>query len=350
MQTEPSPSHESNRVRRRVSTGMRKVITFMAKRVNPRKHAGGPTGANTLLRSPTASASSSRFRQWLPAGLATFMTVLTGLVLLSVLARLPTVFADTKAMSREIEKLAVLIHPNAQSPDEQKANEEALRGILSKEDEAQRSRKKANEELGAAESDEEKLERRQHALLEQQTTIDQSLDESRRDVREILGRDIIVHKGPPTTYDPGEEPRVPWYYPTRRISTEWLTWHGAKDACDKANDVQRATGIDLEEVGRQIAAVRNQIDVFNGKLAAVEAWIVKLDQERNRYTAAPGKLLIDLDNRRKELVSTSFIRTGFWLLDIPTLLSCLATTAVAYSRMFLVSGRFAPRQLVGART
>jgi chromosome segregation ATPase len=277
------------------------------------------------------------------------MTVLTALVLWSVAARLPTVFSDTKTIAQEVEALTERIHAKTLSPDEQRANEEALMGVLSKEDEAQRKRARVNEELGPIETEKEELERRQQELRNQQHAIEESLEEPRKRLRKIFDRDIIVHEGPPPTYDPGPQPRVRFYYPTRWLSEDWRAWRAAKEACDRANKLQKATGIDLEEVAEKIAAVKKQVDALKEKLAQAEAWIAKLDQERKRYTDAPGELLSDLDKLRKQLARTSFIRTVFWLLDIPTLLSCLATTAVAYSRMFLISGRFAPRQLARSR-
>jgi hypothetical protein len=344
MQIEPS--HESGRMRRRVSSGMRKVVTFVAKRVTPSRPANGLSGVQSLLQTPAVFDPSSRFRRWLPVSLAMFMTLLTCLVLWSVVARLPTVFSDTKIIAQEIETLTERIHKETLSPDEQKANEEALRGVLSKEDEAQRKRARVNEELGTIETEKERLERREQELRDQQQAIELSLEGPRKKLRKVFDRDIVVHEGPPTTYDPGPQPKVRFYYPTRWLSEDWRAWRAAKEACDKANELQKATGIDLEEVAEKIAFVKQQVDAVQEKLTEAEAWIAKLDQERKRYTDAPGELLSDLDKLRKQLARTSFVRTVFWLLDIPTLLSCLATTAVAYSRMFLISGRFASRQLV----
>jgi len=110
------------------------------------------------------------------------------------------------------------------------------------------------------------------------------------------------------------------------------------------------TGVELVELQGRVESINKQVEGFNQNLEVVNARLTSLSQQLRRYTDAPATAWDDLNALRKRLAKTAVVRTAFWLLDIPTLLSCLATTAVAYSRMFLISGRFRPRQLARSRS
>jgi hypothetical protein len=323
---------------------MRQVVTFVAKRVTPRRCEASVSGAQGLLGVP-AFARASLLRQWLPTALAAFMTVLTAVVGWSALAGLPQVFTDTKAMAREIDKRTRELHHDTQSPEEQKAAEEALTAIWRQEDEALQRRTQLNNESAAIQSDKERAAQRREELLQQQQNIETDLDEPRQKFLAVFGRDIEVREGPPATYDAGPEPKVPFYYPSRSLSAEWRAWRAAKEVCDKATALQEATGIDLGQVNARLATLNQQLQAYRAKLDEAEAVLMKLDQQRRRYTNAPAEAMKDLDALRRQFADTAAVRTAFWLFDIPTLLSCLLTTAIAYTRMLLIAGRFGPRQL-----
>ncbi len=340
----PSPTNDSGPGRRRVSVRMRQVVTFVARRVTPRTSEHGVNGVQGLLGVPSPGPASL-VRQWLPTAMAAFMTVLTALVGWSTLAGLPQVFTDTKAMAREIDKRTRELHDETQSPEEQKATEEALTAIWREEDAALQRRTQLNNESAALQSERDRATQEREKLLQKQHTIETDLDEPRQKFVAVFGRDIEVREGPPTTYDAGREPTVPFYYPSRWLSDEWKAWRTAKVACDNANALQESTGIDLGKINKQLTSLSQQLETYRAKLDEAEAVLLKLDQQRRRYTNAPAEVMKDLDALRRKLAETAAVRTAFWLFDIPTLLSCLLTTAIAYTRMLLIAGRFGPRQL-----
>lgn len=345
----PTPTNDPSPRRRRVSARVRQVVTFVAKRVTPRKCDDGVSGAQPLLGMP-AAAPTSLVRQWLPTALAAFMTVLTAGVGWSALAGLPQVFTDTKAMAREIDNRTRELHDETQSPEEQKATEQALTAIWKEEDEISQRRAQLNNESAALQSDRDRAARRRDELLEIQREIETDLDRPREEFLAIFGRHIEVREGSPTTYDAGPEPKVPWYYVSRWQSEKWRAWLAAKEACDKANALQKATGIDLGKVNAQLGSLTQQLEAYRKKLDEVEVVLLELDRQRRRYTNAPAEAMKDLDALRKQFAQTAAVRTAFWLFDIPTLLSCLLTTAIAYTRMLLIAGRFGPRQLARNQT
>lgn len=277
--------------------------------------------------------------------MAAFMTVLTALVGWSTLRGLPQVLTDTKAMAREIDRRTQELHHETQSSEEQKAMEEAITAIWKEEDAALQRRTQLNNESATLQSERDRATQEREKLLQRQQTIETDLDKPRKEFLAAFGRDIEVREGPPATYDAGPEPKVPLYYPSRWLSDEWKAWRAVKEACDKANALQRATGIDLGKINKQLTSLSQQLETYRAKLDEAEAVLLKLDQRRRRYTNAPAEVLKDLDALRRQLAETAAVRTAFWLFDIPTLLSCLLTTAIAYTRMLLIAGRFGPRQL-----
>lgn len=284
------------------------------------------------------------------------MTALTGLVFWSVAKQLPTVFSDTKALARQIEELEDQIHAKFASPEEQEANEEAITDLHKQEDKAQQERTRLNDKVARLQSDLEAAQKREQELLNKKKAEEQAVEKHKERLKEVLGRDIEIHPGPPVHYDAGPEPKAPWYGETaayyvfsRNYYRKWNAWRKAKAACDAFNTFQDATGVELIELQGQVDSINKQVVAFNQKLEAINARLTTLGQQLKNYTDAPATAWDDLNTQRKRLANTAFVRTIFWLLDIPTLLSCLATTAVAYSRMFLISGRFAPRQLVRSR-
>lgn len=345
------PSH----LPRRVSAGMRRVVTFVAGRKI--HQAARESGAAThLLDRHAAPTSSPGLRRWLPTALAGLTTLLSAIVLWSIVARLPTVFADTGAMAAEIERLKNRVHPDARSADEQLASETAITRLLQQEDEAQQRRTRLNADAATISSAQEEAASRVDVLLAQRVAEEREVDAPRKRYLEVFGRDIMIREGPPRTFDPGPEPAPPWYGGSlayrvfsRDYFNAWNVWKAAKDVCDRVNEFQRVSGIELATLEEKKAVLQVRLDACKGALAEADAVLARLDQERRRYTSAPAEVLTDLDGLRRRLAHTSLVRNVFWALDIPTLLSCLATTAVAWSRMCLLSGWFGPRQLARSR-
>jgi predicted nucleic acid-binding Zn-ribbon protein len=285
------------------------------------------------------------------------MTALTGFVFWSVVSRLPTVFSDTKAVAKQIKELEEQIHAKTESPESQEAAELAITSIRKQEDKAQQERTGLNDKVARLQSDLEATQKREQELHEQARAEVQKLEKHKERLKEALGRDIEIHPGPPIHYDAGPEPKAPWYGEaagyylfSRNYYRKWNAWKKAKVACDAFNAFQDATGVELIELQGKVESVNKQIAVFNEKLEAVNARLATLGHQLKRYTDAPATAWDDLNTLRKRLANTSVVRTVFWALDIPTLLSCIATTAVAYSRMWLISGRFSQRQLARSRS
>jgi predicted nucleic acid-binding Zn-ribbon protein len=337
------------RLRRRMAAGMRGVVTFIAKRVTPRPRVSAATVNQPLLQAPTRGP---KFREWLPATLAVFMTLLTLYVAWSVTSRLPAVFADTGSMASQIQELEQQLHSPTKTPEQQEASEEAIGNLRNRENKLQQERTRLNEKVAALEDGLDAARKREQELRDREEAEERKLEQHRKDLSERLGREIQVHPGPPMHYDAGPEPKAPWYGETLgyyvvggKYRRRWNAWRDAKVACDAFNAFQRTTGVELVAIQGQVESINHQIDGFNEKLSGLNRQATDLARQLERYTAAPWDLWDDLNVKRKQLARTSFARWMFLLLDIPTLLSCLLSTAVAYSRMFLIAGRFGPRQL-----
>jgi len=208
MPNQPPPPDGPGRIRRRMSSGVRKVVTFVAKRVAPRRRAGRSGSRNSLLQSHDAAVVSSGYRRWLPAALAAFMTMITGLVLWSMVAQLPTVCADTRTLARQIQELEGRIHAKAASPEQQEANEEAIEGLHSQEDKAQQERALLNEKVATLQSEADDVRKREQVLRDSNRAEEQKLEAHKKKLKELLGRDIEIHPGPPIT-TPDRSPRLP---------------------------------------------------------------------------------------------------------------------------------------------
>jgi predicted nucleic acid-binding Zn-ribbon protein len=285
------------------------------------------------------------------------MTALTGFVFWSVVSRLPTVFSDTKAVAKQIKELEEQIHAKTESPESQETAELAITSIRKQEDKAQQDRTGLNDKVARLQSDLEATQKREQELREQEKAEEKELDKHKQRLKEVLGREIEIHPGPPLHYDPGPEPKAPWYGGKiaywavgGKYADKWDAWNKARRACEAFNAFQDVTGAEIVDLQGRIESFSKQISVFNEKLEAVNARLSALGHQLKRYTDAPATAWDDLNELRKRLANTSFVRNVFWALDIPTLLSCIATTAVAYSRMCLISGRFSQRQLVRSRS
>lgn len=336
----------SSRVRHRVSAGTRKVVTFVAKRVGVAHH-DLRSGVHSLLHS-----SPPRFRKWFPVSLAAFMTVLTCLVSWSIASRLPTVLADTSALGRQIEVLEQQIYGTSDSPEDRDASERAIASIHKQQDKAEQERVRLNDRIAKLQSELEEKEKRGQDIRRQEEAERKVMEEHKEKFKAVFGRDLEVQPGPPLHYDPGPTPKPPpqwlphWLWPPSEYYKQLAAWEGAKQACNAFNAFQDQTGVDLVQLQRTMASVEGQIKDFSGTLEEVGKRVSSLGRELKGYTDAPVTAWEDLNTLRKQLAKTSLVQNVFWFLDIPTLLSCVATTAVAYSRMFLISGRFGPRQLV----
>jgi len=358
MPNQPPPPDGPGRIRRRMSSGVRKVVTFVAKRVAPRRRAGRSGSRNSLLQAHDAAVVSSGYRRWLPAALAAFMTMITGLVLWSMVSQLPTVCADTRTLARQIQELEGRIHAKAASPEQQEANEEAIEGLHSQEDKAQQERALLNEKIAKLRSDAEDARKHEQGLRDRLVAEERNLEQHKAQLRKLLGRNIEIHPGPPAHYDAGPEPKAPWYggklaywvFSRREYAAKWDAWDKARTACDGFNAFQNVSGVELVELQGNLESINRQVAGFNEALQGVNARLTSLGQQLRRYTDAPASAWDDLNALRKRMATTAGVRMVFFCLDIPTLLSCLVTTAVAYSRMFLISGHFGPRQLARSRT
>jgi predicted nucleic acid-binding Zn-ribbon protein len=336
-----------------MSAGMRSVVTFVAKRVSPRASGKEPLVGQPLLQVPLRTP---RFRSWLPACLAAFMTLLTLFVAWSVASRLPTVLADTKTLAGQIHDLEQQLHAPTKTPEQQAASEEAIGDLRDRENKVQQERSRLNDKVAALEDDLEAARKRGQELHEKEEAEKRKLEKHRKELSERLGREIQLHPGPPLHYDAGPEPQAPWYGETLgyyvvggKYRRRWNAWREAKAACDAFNAFQQATGVELVEIQGKVESINRQIKGFNEKLSGLNRQAADLARQLEHYTEAPWDLWDDLNEKRKQLARTSFARTMFWLLDLPTLVSCLITTAVAYSRMFLIARRFGPRQLARSR-
>ena len=344
-----------HRLRRRVSEGIRGVVTFAAKRISQRA-AGKHSAAQPLIHGKPWLVTQPRFRTWLPAGLALLMTGLTGFVAWSVASRLPTVLADTRALATQVKTLEQQLHAPTASPEQQEASEMAIGNLRDRENSVQQQRSQLNEKVAGLQMELENTTQREEELKEQADAEKQKLEAHRQQHSEALGRDIVIHPGPPAVYDAGPEP-VNKVYPSwfsyhlirGAYRKQWNAWRQAKAACDAFNAFQSATGVELVELQGKAESLNRQIKGFEKKLSDLNAQATELARQLAHYTEAPWDLWDDLNEKRKQLARTSLARTMFWVLDLPTLASCVITTAIAYSRMFLITGRFGQRQLARSK-
>lgn len=342
---------DQHRLRRRVADGIRGVVTFAAKRISQRP-ADKHSAARHLIHGKPGLIREPRFRTWLPAGLALLMTALTGFVAWSIASRLPTVLSDTRALANQVKDLEQQLHSPTKTPEQQEASEEAIADLRDRENKVQQERTRLNDKVAALADDLEAVRTREQELHDKEEAEKQKLEQHRKELSERLGREIQIHPGPPLHYDAGPEPKAPWYGETMgyyvvggKYRRRWNAWREAKAACDAFNAFQQATGVELVEIQGKVESINHQIEGFSEKLSGLNGQATNLARQLQHYTAAPWDLWDDLNEKRKQLARTSFARWMFLLLDIPTLLSCLLTTVVAYSRMFLIAGRFGPRQL-----
>jgi septal ring factor EnvC (AmiA/AmiB activator) len=269
-------------------------------------------------------------------------------VLWSVVSRLPTVFSDVTAVTQHIEKLEEQIHGSAESPEDREASERRIASIRKQENKAEQEKKRLNDKVAELDAELEAARKREQEIHDQERDEQEKLNHQREQFKAVFGSDLQIHPGPPLHYDPGPKPKEPFYilWWPEEYRAKHTAWVAAKNVCDGFNAFQDNTGVSLVEVQHNIESIMAQIETFNGMLDDVGKRMSDLGRELKRYTDAPVTAWEDLNAQRKRLANTSFVRNVFWLLDIPTLLSCLATTAVAYSRMFLIYGCFGPRKLV----
>lgn len=346
----------NRRFRRRLSAGVRGVVTFVGRRL-PLPHGTSPRlAAQSLIHNSAMVTIPPRFKTWLPAGLAILMTSLTGLVAWSIASRLPTVLSDTRELASQVKDLEQQLHAPTASPEQQEASEIAIGHLRDRENSVQQQRSQLNERVAGLQTDLESTRIREQELKDDQEAKKAEIESHSRRLSKSLGRDIVVRPGPPIQYNAGPEPKAPWYGETLAYyvvrgdyKRKWNAWRQAKIACDAFNAFQAATGVELVELQGKAESLNRQITGFEKKLSDLNAQATELARQLAHYTEAPWDLWDDLNEKRKQLARTSFARTMFWVLDLPTLASCLITTAVAYSRMFLIAGRFGPRQLARSR-
>ena len=324
-------------------------MTFVAKRVSFGPAASEARSPQSLLHT---ESHPQRFRKWLPTFLAITMTLLSLFVTWSVVSRLPTVFADTKALVGQVRGLEQQLHASTKTPEQQEANEEAIGDLHDRENKVQQERSRLNGKVADLQADLEASQKAERGLREQQEAAMQKLRERQKQLSAILGREVVIEPGPPLHFDAGQEPKPQWYYGgtvgymvSRNYREKWNAWREAKAACDSFNAFQQATGVELVEIQGRVESINQQILGFNEKLAGLNQQATDLARKLQKYTDAPWELWDDLNEKRKQIARTSLARWVFLLLDIPTLISCYLTTAVAYVRMFLIAGRYAPRQL-----
>lgn len=282
--------------------------------------------------------------------------MLTGVVTWSVASRLPTVLSDTRALATRVKDLEKQLHAPTASPEQQAASEAAIGHLRDRENNVQQQRSQLNNKVAGLQTDLENTKTREQELQEQEAAEKQKLEVHRQRLSETLGRQIVIHPGPPMHYDAGPEP-VNKVYPSwfsyhvmrGAYRTQWNAWWKAKQACEAFNAFQSATGVELVELQAKAESLNRQIQGFEKKLTDLNAQATELARQLSHYTEAPWNLWDDLNEKRKQLARTSFARTMFWVFDLPTLASCLITTAVAYSRMFLIAGRFGPRRLARSK-
>jgi len=284
--------------------------------------------------------------------MAAFMTLLTATVLWSVARQVPTVVSDTKTLAAQIQEIEAKIHPLPQSESEKAETEDEIKGLHRLQDKTAQEKARINTTVAELEAKHDDALKRQQEIAAQQDTKTAALEEQKKRLKDVLGRDITIDPGPPVHYDAGSAPEEPWYGGTlayrvfsRNYYEKWNAWKKAQAACRAFNAFQDTTGIELIQLEGQIKAINSQREQFNQALDRLNERAEELRKRLEQYTSAPWILWEDLESKRKQLARTAAVRTGFWLFDIPTLVSCLLTTAIAYSRMFLIAGRFGPRQL-----
>jgi TolA-binding protein len=336
--------------RERMSASVESIVIFAGRRLTPQ--CDSRRGASLGLVSTHAGIRQPRFRIWLPATIALFMTVLTTGVLWAVVARIPVVVADTTTLAAQVTKLEDMIHADIQSTGEKERSEAAIAELYNQDNKVSQDRTRANARVAELEDNRKQIQQRERDIFAGRTAQTENLKAHRETLRTVLGRDIITSDGPPLRYDAGPEPTPPFYGKTlayrvlsRDYFNKWNAWKKAQAACDGLNKFQDMTGMELLQLQGRLESVNSQLRQLEETLTQLNARAEEITLQLKQYTAAPWKMWDDLDAKRRQLASTAAARTAFWLFDIPTLLSCLFTTAIAYSRMFLITGRFGTRQL-----
>lgn len=298
-------------------------------------------GEIARVRTPVASASLSR--RWLPTCFALFMLVVTILVAWSVAARLPAVLRDTRCLKADIAAINRQVGLPRAARAAQSERIDTLQDLIGR----------SHGEAASIENRINAMEREREEQAALAADMERNAMEHRNDVmrheaelRELLGHELVVHRGPPTRYDAGPEPTAPWYYgpmPTlvsRSFRRKWYAWWAAHQACNEANTFAATTGIELIEVRARIHQINAGIVEFRSRLDDLTAQIQDFRSELRRYTAAPWELLEDLDAKRRELSHTRWMRLFFLIFDMPTLGSCVVMTAAAIARACLIRGSF----------
>ncbi len=289
------------------------------------------------------AASASLLRRWLPTCFALFMLFVTILVAWSVAARLPAVLRDTRSLRTDIAAIHRQVGlPRAALPA-QSERIDTLQDLIGR----------SQEEASSIERRIDDLERDREEQAARAAGMDRKAMQHRDDVeqhearlRELLGHEIVVHRGPPTRYEAGPEPTAPWYYgpmPTlvsRAFRNKWYAWRAAHEACVRANHFAATTGIELIEVRARIQQINAGIAEFGSRVDDLTAQIQDFRGQLRRYTAAPWELLEDLDAKRRELAHARWMRLCFLILDMPTLGSCVIMTAAAIARACLIRSPF----------
>jgi len=162
-----------------------------------------------------------------------------------------------------------------------------------------------------------------------------------------LGRPIRVTSDNPPKYDVGEEPTYSWlpdrlaWWTSKEYRDKWNSWFAAKQACDRLN-AQQVQLKELREKYRQtqrnVEACKQTIDDVIGSLRPSN--VIAGDQALPVLDATI--YWSDLQLRK---AWTTGAKVAFGLLDIPTLVSCMAMTAVAASRFLLAVGWLGQTQI-----
>ncbi len=177
-------------------------------------------------------------------------------------------------------------------------------------------------------------------------------------LEQALGHPIRVIPGPPRKYDPGEEPTYPWlpdrvaWWVSPEYAKRWNAWFKAKNACDLINNADTAYGGTLANVRERYRRARSELDTASQAISDVLGALPmnpghesETKEAGSHNTSALGAAVNWSAVAGRESWATS-TNTVFFLLDISTLITCLATTAVAWSRLLLACDWLGPTRIV----
>ena len=261
--------------------------------------------------------SSQRSRIWYAASLAAFLTGITGWVACGMFGRVWQLSEAVPKHLQAVKQLSLQLTASgkktlADAADHYREHLDAERQIASFEADEHTAMSKAISDLAGFE--------------------------------ETLGRPIRVTPGPPQQYDPGDAPTYPilWdklaFVVSSNYRSKCIAWKLAKEACDALNSAEAAFGSSLESARIKYRRTREELGAAKHAVSASISALRPAAQDEGEDSISSLDAALrwsDLDRRQAWTTTGNAL---FCLLDLPTLLACLAMTAVAWSRLLLACG------------